>query len=129
MSDAEDELEGDDIADYIISEGELVFSHEWDSGGPGAGAGVEQVYHWNGQFAIFSADLGNSGPFATLDEALADQDLLMVTSATTRIDCSLLTAKELARRLQCDEDGYQVVLNGERYAYREEAGEFQRCVG
>jgi hypothetical protein len=57
------------------------------------------VYHWEGRFAVCSLDFGNSGPFDTLDEALDEQGLLAITSATTSVTCSSISAKELAKRL------------------------------
>jgi hypothetical protein len=120
----DDELEGDDDLDQIVEEGEGVFYHNWDSGGPGAGS--EDVYHWNGKFVVSSDDFGNSGPYSSLDEAIGKHGLLVVTSATENIDCSLLTARELAKRLSCEEDGYEIELNGEPWVYRAKAGEFKR---
>jgi hypothetical protein len=123
----DDELEGDDLVDQIVEEGEVVFRHSWDSGSPGAGAGTEYVYSWNGKFAVWSADFGKSGPYASLDEALEEHnELLMVSPATESIDSALLTAKEIARRLYCEEDGYVIEINGQPWVYRAEAGEFKR---
>jgi hypothetical protein len=126
MSDENNELEDDDLFDQIIDQGEVVFSHDWDSGAPGVGAGSEQVYLWKGRFFIYSLDCGKFGPFASLDEALQEQDLLMVTSATTSIQCTLLEANELAKRLECDEDGYEIEINGESWVYRAADGGFTR---
>ena len=86
----------------------------------------DRDYHWEGKFAIASADTGWRGPFASLDEALDDQWLLTVTGATIRIDCSLLSTKVLAKRLQCDVDGFEIEINGQPWAYRAAAGEFKR---
>jgi hypothetical protein len=123
----DDELEGDDLVDRIIDKGEEVFSLNWDSGGPGSGGGCESVYHWKGKFAFFSLDFDNSGPYASLDEALQEHEqLLMVTSATESIDCTLLTTEELAKRLSCEGDVHEIELNGEPWVYRAKAGEFKR---
>lgn len=130
MRAAEDEeLDDGELTDRIIDEGKVVFSHDWDSGGPGAGAGSEQVYLWERRFAICSLDTGNAGPFGSLDEALQEQDLLTVTGATTSIHCSMLSSKELVKRLECDEDGYEIEINGESWIYHAGAGEFKRARG
>ena len=57
------------IEETITDEGEIVASHSWDSGGPGAGAGVDLVYRFRGIF-IGSSDLGLDGPFGSLGEAV-----------------------------------------------------------
>jgi hypothetical protein len=123
------EPECDDLIDRIIDAGKVVFSHDWDSGGPGAGAGSDQVYHWKGKFVSCSLDFGNAGPFTSLDEALQEQDLLTVTGATTGIQCSMLSASEIAKRLHGDEEGFEIEINGEAWVYRAEAGEFKRKRG
>jgi hypothetical protein len=119
-SDDRDE-EAESLVDRIVEKGKEVFSHDWDSG---AQAGSETVYRWRGKFAIGSEDFGDSGPFATLDEALAEGELLTVTGATTDIQCSLLSADELAKRLRASgvEDGYEIGINGETWAYHKRKG-------
>ena len=47
--------------------GVLVARHEWDSGGPGAGAGVVDVYKFRGAF-FASDDVGNYGPYEGFTE-------------------------------------------------------------
>ena len=71
-----------------IYEGELIARHEWDSGGPGAGAGVVDVYKFRGLF-FASDDVGLYGPYEGFTEAAEAVALLTVTDATTRIwvDC------------------------------------------
>jgi hypothetical protein len=120
-----DALTGPRLRDQIIDAGECVFEHEWDSGGPGAGAGVERVYRWKGKFAFSSADNGRAGPFNTLDDALEAQDLLRVTDASTSIYCSLLKGDELAGQMTCEEDGCLVTVNGEPWEYDQQAGRFE----
>jgi hypothetical protein len=117
--------EAESLVDRIVEKGKAVFSHDWDSGGPGAGAGSETVYRWRGKFAIGSEVYENPGPFGSLDEALEELgNLLTVTGATTDIWCSLLTAEELAKRLQPydDDEGYAIMINDEPWAYRKGKG-------
>jgi hypothetical protein len=118
------EAEGDPVR-KIIDEGELVFSYEWDSGGPGAGACTDEIYELNNQYAISSWDPGDAGPFATLDEALQEYDLLLVTSATISIDCPVMSDEDLARILVCDEDELKVQINGENWEYYARIREFK----
>jgi hypothetical protein len=74
----------EDIHERMITEGVLVARHEWDSGGPGAGAGVVDVYKFRGAF-FASDDVGNYGPYEGFTEAAEAVALLTVTDATTRI--------------------------------------------
>jgi hypothetical protein len=64
------------------SEGELVARHEWDSGGPGAGAGVVDIYKFRGSF-FASDDVGTYGPYEGFTEAAEAVAFLTVTDATT----------------------------------------------
>ena len=121
-----DALTGPKLRDQIIDAGECVFEHEWDSGGPGAGAGVERVYRWKGRFAFSSPDNGRAGPFNTLEDALQAQHLLRVTDASTSIYCSLLKGDELAGQMTCVEDGCLVTVNDELWRYDQAAGRFER---
>jgi len=133
--------EDDELIEQILRKGKVVFSHDWNSGGPGAGAGSEQVRFWNGMYAVHSLDSGNAGPFASLDEGLQEQDLLEVTNATTAIHCSMLSAKDLAKRLNCcldvdllhedgiEENRFEIKLNGEAWVYRAKTGNFKRKRG
>jgi hypothetical protein len=78
----------DDWIEYIdekmSAQGQLIARHEWDSGGPGAGAGVVDVYNFLGLF--FASDDGsNYGPYEGFTEAAEAVALLTVTDATTRI--------------------------------------------
>jgi hypothetical protein len=118
----DDDLDDYDLVDRILDEGEVVFSHHWDSGGPG-GSGAEEVYHWNGKFLYSSLDLDPEGPFDNLGEALGAADLLTVTEATTRINCSALSAVELVGRLECDEE-VEIRINGQPWTHR--AGKWKR---
>jgi hypothetical protein len=130
VTDPEDDvLTDDDLVDRIIEEGEEVFAHAWDSGGPGAGAGCERVYRWRGKFAFASADYGNAGPFDSLEEVLKQQDCLLgVTSVTEYIWCPLMTAEEIAARLTYygyDDEHYPISVNGEPWGCNPETGKFE----
>jgi hypothetical protein len=120
--DDEGDLDPEDPCEEIIDNGEVVFSHDWDSGGLGAGAGCETVYRWKGRYVASSEGNEPSGPYDTLEEALKQFDLLTVTSATTSINCPLLSAKKLAAMLSCYEDGHVIEINGQPWVYHESKG-------
>jgi hypothetical protein len=129
----EGEGEGDEDLDdrtaleRIVEDGDSLFTHSWDSGGLGGGGGMESIRELNGQFAMSSLDIGSEGPYATFDEALAAFGVLTVTSASTSIWRSLMTAEELAKRLECDEDGFELEINSEPWVYRAATGAFERA--
>jgi hypothetical protein len=58
----------------IVEEGELVATQAWNSGGPGAGAGVSFVYKYRGLF-FTSTDFGIGGPYNGFTEAVEDVGL------------------------------------------------------
>jgi hypothetical protein len=68
----------------IREDGRLVGRQEWDSGGPGAGAGTVDVYFYRGAF-YSDDDVEAYGPFNTFDEAADAVSLCYVKEATTRI--------------------------------------------
>jgi len=70
--------------DMIIEEGEPVGMHSWNSGAPGAGAGVTCIYRFRGLF-FTSTDFGIDGPYKGFSEAAEAVGLLTVTDATERI--------------------------------------------
>jgi hypothetical protein len=78
-----DEDEGD-LWEAIREDGRLVGRQEWDSGGPGAGAGTVDVYFYRGAF-YSDDDAGACGPFETFLEAANPIGLFRVNPATTRI--------------------------------------------
>ena len=74
----------ENVWDLIRSEGRLVGRQEWDSGGPGAGAGTDNVYLFRG-FFISTDDVGIYGPYTTFAKAAEAVGLFITTDATTRI--------------------------------------------
>jgi hypothetical protein len=106
------------LSELIFEEGEIVFRLFWDSGGPGRGADEELIYKFRDLYWPHSSDYflsgpeGFSGPFDSLDEALAE-DLFVVTDATVSVTCKELSAEELVKRLQVatEEPGHTVELN------------------
>jgi hypothetical protein len=68
----------------IMEKGTEVAYQDWDSGGPGAGAGRLSVYRYRGQFYVFH-DAGMMGPYATLRRAAMEGGIERVNDATTAI--------------------------------------------
>ena len=59
-------------------------AHSWNSGNPGAGAGVTYIYRFRRLF-FTSTDFGLDGPFEEFNEAAEDINLLTVRDTTERI--------------------------------------------
>ena len=86
MSHVVPEVEGDFVDPQleIIENGEVVGEQEWDSGGPGAGAGSLVVYRYAGKFFALD-DVEFMGPYDTFREAAEAVGLFVRTDATTEI--------------------------------------------
>ena len=74
----------DNFDEIIIEEGEVVGSHSWNSGNPGAGADMTIIYRFKGLF-FTSDDFGIDGPYEGFSEAAEAVGLLTVTDTTERI--------------------------------------------
>ncbi len=85
----------------IRDEGVLFFSHSWNSGHPGVGAGSEYVFEIDGRYAVSSSEDDRlHGPYDDLDSLYkAHPNLLTVTTATEAIECIYLDAGDLAKML------------------------------
>ncbi len=106
------------LTDIIFEKGKQVFVHEWDSGGPGAGAGAEVIYRFQDLYWPYSEVEGIYGPTETLEEAMESGDFLKVTSATTAISCKEIRATKLAKMLVLatdDDAAVELRLNGETW--------------
>ena len=86
----------------IVEQGEEALVHHWDSGGPGAGGGIECVYCYDGRFAVANSEFENEGPFGSLNEAIEQTDVLFITDASSRIECDTLSVTEILRLLKID---------------------------
>jgi hypothetical protein len=73
-----------DVFEKISSEGDLVARQEWDSGAPGAGAGVQYVYEFRGLF-FATSDADVYGPYDKFTEAADSIGILNVNDATTSV--------------------------------------------
>ena len=107
--------------------GEVVLTVHWDSGGPGAGAGANQVVkRGDGYWADFP-DFGETlGPYGSLAEALARCSIGELTSACRAITYRQDEAgqKELLDALSPAEARLDIEINGETWRYR--AGRWRR---
>jgi len=114
------------LSELILEEGEIVYSLQWDSGGPAAGAGYEVVYKFRDSYWTHSDYEGLSGPYDSLDEALSDA-FKTVTSATERIRCSELSSEEIVELLEpyVLECTKRIVINGEAWVVTPE-GRFMK---
>ena len=109
----EEFLDSDDYVyealwDFVGGHGHPVFKLEWDSGGPGGGAGTLSVYSFQDLYFTMSVDFGFAGPFDTLEEGLSHLGILWkdgrirVNDATREIRCRAWTDEELIRRLDLE---------------------------
>ena len=112
--------------DDIINQGKIALTHCWDSGGPGAGAGEEQVYRLGEQYAVASEIEGPLGPFQSLHEAIEQTDVLSITDASESIDCDELSIAQILELLQLHYHGDEPCLdiNGHRCVYDSSAGRY-----
>ena len=74
----------DILLEAVIEDGDVVAEHHWDSGGPGAGAGVVNVYKYRGCYFGLN-DVGWYGPFDEFDPVIEKLGVLAPTDATTLI--------------------------------------------
>ena len=98
-------------ATKIIRSGEVVLSYKWDSGGPGAGAGVEHVFCHEGKFAVASEYEGALGPFDSLIKAIEETQILSISDAAKSIECDSLSVSQIINLLQLYCDGCEPVMD------------------
>lgn len=110
--DAQYELEV--LGEVAQQVGRSVFSLEWDSGGPGGGAGIETVYRISGKYLYLSNTYGWTGPFDTLDDAYGH---IFVTDATQSIDCSEWSDEEIIGRMQLTGGPPVLYINGTAWPF------------
>jgi hypothetical protein len=112
-----DDLNVDDciliLSEIIHEQGDVVFSLAWDSGGPGAGAGVDCIYKYRDYFWRLD-DFGLAGPFSDFEDALWGE-YIAVSSATESIECSEWSTEELIQKIKPIglDDNVNITINGE----------------
>jgi hypothetical protein len=89
------------LSKKICDEGIRVFSHGWNSGNPGAGAGALYVFELEGRYAVASTEDDEvRGPYDDLEALFKENGhLLTVTEATESIECIYLDADNVAEML------------------------------
>lgn len=85
----------------ICDHGDPVFIHSWNSGNPGAGAGADTIYEFEGQMAVASSEYDEvHGPYDDLPSLFkAHPNLLTVTEATESIESAYLKAADVVAML------------------------------
>lgn len=73
--------------DELVENGQEVFRMEWDSGGAGAGAGIEQILMYRWRYYFISSDLDEEEiqSCQSLEEAVKESGLLEINEAVTAI--------------------------------------------
>jgi len=74
----------DDEWERIREEGEKIAYQDWDSGGPGAGAGQVSLYKYEGRYYVFH-DAGCAGPYDDMNLALDENGITWENDATQEI--------------------------------------------
>jgi hypothetical protein len=125
-----DEGPDDDVDDEELDEedeGEEVLSVDWDSGGPGAGAGTIYVRKFGQEYRAVFPDHGETtGPYGSLAEAVALSDIGELTSACKSLSYRRgeVRLKELLDALR-PEEGQAIAINGAAWRYG--GGRWRRC--
>lgn len=114
LADDPDAVHPDILPDLLRRFAESVFSLYWDSGGPGGGAGTEEVYKLGRHYLTASADFGWDGPYDRLDDVLAS---IFVTGATREIYCSEWSEEEILDRIELHGEPESVVIQGTVYPF------------
>jgi quinol monooxygenase YgiN len=106
--------------------GTAVFSLDWDSGGPGAGAGTETVYRVGDHYLYLSSTFGWEGPYETLDDAYG---CITVTGATQSIWSGEWDEDEIVARIQLYDGPPVIHINGSPWPFEtlEHAAEQDAC--
>ena len=63
------------LREVLFEEGDMVFSKDWNSGGPGAGAGSELVYMWRKYYWAVSSESELSGPYESFEEVFCKDEV------------------------------------------------------
>jgi hypothetical protein len=124
--DAEEDDFDDDTDEFDDEdEGEEVFHADWDGGGM-ANNGFFYITLKNSKYYFHDVDSDDTGPYSSLDEALRENNVFsdMVNSTTQSIDCSELSAQEIASRIDLEflDEGQLIIVNNNRYIYDSDQG-------
>lgn len=99
-----------------------LYTLEWGSDNPGAGAGDMRAYAWRGKVLV--VDDNGEHLYPSLDYAILNHGLNMVTEATDSITSSALSTDEVIGWLQCwdenDPPRQVITVNGVRVRWQGE---------
>lgn len=107
-------MHGDRVARAFL-DGTVLFTHTEESG---YGSSKKYVKELQGCFVVYDeVDESARGPFSSLDEAIANCNLLEIGQTSTEVTCDGITTSELIERLTLyefrEEDNGFVVVNGQ----------------
>lgn len=102
------------LGEAALRLGTEVFSLDWDSGGPGAGAGSETVYRVGPAYLYLSSTFGWQGPYESLDDAYG---CIAVTGATQSIWCSEWDEDEIVARIELYGEPSVIHVNGNPWPF------------
>ena len=113
-------------AKSIVSEGLVVFSHQWDSGGPGAGGDALNVYRSGDYYAAVSDEGEHLGPYNTLLDAISACEAVSITDASKSIDSEELSLGVILDLLKfyCEEDYPTLLINGSTCKFDSESSRY-----
>jgi hypothetical protein len=108
------------VSELVYEQGRKILEHFWNSGGPGAGAGSEELYEFKRMYFASPSDSGLRGPYDTLEDALdSNWGMLVMTDATEwlRSDPKVLPTPELVQRLEVSgrPRSGRITVNGEAW--------------
>jgi hypothetical protein len=103
-----------------------VFSLDWDSGAPGAGAGTESVYEFAGKYFGLSSEGLWDGPYESLEDCWGR---IHVSGATTAISCWEWSEEEIIDRLEFFGAPAGLNINGTDWPFEHLEREYERRTG
>lgn len=103
--------------DELIENGQEVFRMEWDSGGAGAGAGMEQILMYRWRYYFISSDLEEEEipGYPSLEEALEEGGLLEISEAVTAISSEWPAELLISKLAYSGEVETKFRINGKEY--------------
>ena len=103
------------LIDLIREDGEIVYTQDWDTGGPGMGAQTDVIFKYRDKYWLEWAS-GVSGPRDEIIKVFPEP-YIAVTGATESIACREMDADEIIKYIKpIDlEDKVRITINGNEY--------------
>lgn len=111
------------FCEIVQKKGKTIIENHWDSGGAGAGSGVETLSTCFGLYWV-SNEFGLSGPYDSLEEGMS-QSPGQVTSATKEIFTKLSISKTLSF-IQFPHGKPDNLTINRKHFFLTESGKYQR---